>query len=81
MPIFTPDKIDFQNADLAPWQIEAKSPDEFLTELYELYPQQVIEVLQQQSQSLKKPPINFFELLELLSREVTRFTNNIKFQI
>ncbi|MEH1874699.1 hypothetical protein [Nostoc sp.] len=51
---------------MTPWQIKAKSPDEFLTELYNLYPQQVIGVLQRQSQSLKKSPMSFFELLELL---------------
>lgn len=78
--IVTSNLKHFQDQDLAPWQIKAKSPDEFLTELYNLYPQQVIEVLQRQSQSLKKPPMSFFELLELLSREAPRFTNNIKFQ-
>ncbi|MEH2144307.1 PIN domain-containing protein [Nostoc sp.] len=78
--IVTSNLKHFQDQDLAPWQIKAKSPDEFLTELYNLYPQQMIEVLQRQSQSLKKPPISFFELLELLSREAPRFTNNIKSQ-
>ncbi|WP_366828388.1 PIN domain-containing protein [Nostoc sp. NMS2] len=78
--IVTSNLKHFQYQDLAPWQIKAKSPDEFLTELYNLYPQQVIEVLQLQSQSLKKPPMSFFELLELLSREAPRFTSNIKSQ-
>jgi hypothetical protein len=78
--IVTSNLKHFQDQDLAPWQIKAKSPDEFLSELYNLYPQQVIEVLQLQSQSLKKPPMSFFELLELLSRELPRFTNNIKSQ-
>ena len=79
--IVTSNLNHFQDQDLAPWQIKAKSPDEFLTELYNLYLQQVIEVLQRQSQSLKKPAMSFFELLELLSREAPRFTNNIKSQI
>ncbi|MHC0066477.1 hypothetical protein ACWATR_26765 [Nostoc sp. UIC 10890] len=78
--IVTSNLKHFQDQDLAPWQIEAKSPDEFLTELYNLYPQQLIEILKLQSQSLKKPPISFFELLELLSREVPKFTSNIKSQ-
>ncbi|MHC5599210.1 MAG: PIN domain-containing protein [Nostoc sp.] len=78
--IVTSNLKHFQDRDLAPWQIEAKSPVEFLSELYNLYPQQVIAVLQRQSQSLKKPPISFFELLELLSREAPRFTSNIKSQ-
>ncbi|BAZ01590.1 hypothetical protein NIES37_55930 [Tolypothrix tenuis PCC 7101] len=79
--IVTSNLKHFQDRDLAPWQIQAKSPDEFLTELYYLYPEQVIEVLQLQSQSLKKPPMSFIELLELLSREAPRFTSNIKSQI
>ncbi|MBN3950179.1 MAG: PIN domain-containing protein [Nostoc sp. NMS7] len=78
--IVTSNLKHFQDQDLALWQVQAKSPDEFLTELYNLYPQQVIEVLQRQSQSLKKPAMSFFELLELLSREAPRFTNNIKSQ-
>lgn len=79
--IVTSNLKHFQDRDLAPWQIQAKSPDEFLNELYNLYPEQVIEVLQLQSQSLKKPPMSFIELLELLSREAPRFTSNIKSQI
>jgi hypothetical protein len=78
--IVTSNLKHFQDRDLALWQIKAKSPDEFLNELYNLYLQQVIEVSQRQPQSLKKPSMSFFELLELLSREALRFTNNIKSQ-
>lgn len=79
--IVTSNLKHFQAQDLDPWQIQAQSPDEFLTELFNLYPQQVIGVLQRQCQSLKKPPMSFFELLELLSREAPIFTSNIKSQI
>ena len=78
--IVTSNLKHFQDHDLAPWQIIAQSPDEFLTELYNLYPQQVIEVLQRQSQGLQKPPMSFENLLELLSREVPTFASNIKSQ-
>jgi predicted nucleic acid-binding protein len=79
--IVTSNLKHFQDQDLANWQIQAQSPDEFLTELYNNYPAEVIAVLQRQSQSLKKPPMSFVELLDLLSREAPIFTNNIKSQI
>ncbi|AFZ55854.1 PIN domain-containing protein [Anabaena sp. PCC 7938] len=43
--IVTSNLKHFQEKDLAPWQIKAQSPDVFLTELYNFYPQQVIAVL------------------------------------
>lgn len=67
----------FKDKDLAPWNIQAQSPDEFLTMLYKLNPEKMVEVLQRQSQSLKKPPMNLRELLELLNREVPGFVTNI----
>ncbi|HEY9798831.1 MAG TPA: PIN domain-containing protein [Leptolyngbyaceae cyanobacterium] len=75
--IVTSNLKHFKDKDLAPWNIQAQSPDEFLTMLYELNPEKMVEVLQRQSQSLKKPPMNLRELLELLNREVPGFVSNI----
>jgi len=35
----------------------------------------MVEVVERQSQSLRKPPLNLVELLELLNQEVPTFVN------
>jgi predicted nucleic acid-binding protein len=67
--------------DLAPWNIKAQSPDAFLTHLYTLYPDSMVQVVQRQSQALKKPPLTVAELLELLSkRDVPEFASHVLFR-
>ena len=75
--IVTSNLKDFQHQDLAPWNIQAQSPDEFLTNLYNFDSEKMLEVLQRQSQSLKKPPMNLNALLDLLGREVPDFVRNV----
>ncbi|MGH1396252.1 MAG: PIN domain-containing protein [Trichormus sp.] len=75
--IVTSNLKHFQHQDLAPWNIQAQSPDEFLTNLYNLDSEKMLEVLQRQSQSLKKPPMNLNALLDLLAREVPNFVRNV----
>jgi hypothetical protein len=75
--IVTSNLKHFKDKDLKPWNIEAQSPDEFLTDLYNTHQDQIVEVLQRQSQGLEKPPLNLVELLGLLSKEIPVFTNNI----
>lgn len=73
--IVTSNLKHFQQRDLAPWNIQAQSPDVFLTKLYNSAPGKMVEVVERQSQSLRKPPLNLVELLELLNREVPNFVN------
>ncbi|MCF4970418.1 PIN domain-containing protein [Nostoc sp. CMAA1605] len=75
--IVTSNLKHFQNQDLAPWSIQAQSPDEFLTNLYNSDSDKMVKVVQRQSQSLKKPPMNFNALLDLLAREVPGFVSNV----
>lgn len=75
--IVTSNLKHFQEKDLAPWNIQAQSPDEFLTRLYHLEPEKMVEVVERQSRSLRKPPLNLVELLDLLNREVPNFVNLI----
>ncbi|MBD2249793.1 PIN domain-containing protein [Nostoc parmelioides] len=75
--IVTSNLKHFQQQNLAPWNIEAQSPDEFLTNLYNIDPEKMVKVLQRQSQSLRKPPMSFTELLDLLGREVPDFVRNV----
>ncbi|BCL34386.1 hypothetical protein NSMS1_08330 [Nostoc sp. MS1] len=75
--IVTSNLKHFKEKDLSPWNIQAQSPDEFLVMLCGLNQEKMIEVLQRQSQGLKKPPMTLKELLELLNREVPGFVSNI----
>lgn len=60
---------DFRENDLAPWNIKAQSPDEFLSDLFDDYPDSILELLQQQSQKYKNPPKSFAELMIFLSEK------------
>jgi predicted nucleic acid-binding protein len=53
-----------------PEGLEAQSPDEFLSNLFDLDPEGFVEMLREQSADLVKPPVTFDELLERLSRVV-----------
>jgi predicted nucleic acid-binding protein len=80
--IVTSNLKHFQQKDLAPWKIQAKSPDDFLSELYNLYPEQIVKVLLRQSGRLKNPPMTLGDLLDLLSKKdganLENFTNQIR---
>ncbi|MEH1966197.1 PIN domain-containing protein [Nostoc sp.] len=67
----------FQVKDLARWEIEAQHPDTFLTYLYDLDPDCILQVIHRWSQDLKKPPLTFVELLDLLSKEVPIFASKV----
>ncbi|MBD2492741.1 PIN domain-containing protein [Nostoc sp. FACHB-280] len=73
--IVTSNLKHFQEKDLASWNIQAQSPDEFLTRLYNSNPQKMLEVVERQSQSLRKPPMNLVQLLDLLHQVAPNFAD------
>jgi len=75
--IVTSNLRHFPIKDLACWKIEAQHPDTFLTHLYDLDPDSILRVIQRWSEDLKKPPLTFVELLELLSKEVPEFSSKV----
>jgi predicted nucleic acid-binding protein len=78
--IVTDNIKDFPAAALKPWNIEAWYPDDFLVYLHEQFPGKMIDVLQQQSEDLKNPPITVTELLEKLENNngVKKFATRIR---
>lgn len=48
--------------------LEAQSPDEFLSNLFDLHPERFIELLREQAADLVNPPVTFDELLDRLFR-------------
>ena len=65
---------DFPSRALKPYGIVAMSPDQFLSELFVLYPTAILEALSEQRRRLKNPPQSSAQFLESLERQgLTRF--------
>ncbi|MEG4515799.1 MULTISPECIES: PIN domain-containing protein [unclassified Microcoleus] len=81
--IVTPNLKDFRENDLAPWNIIAQSPDEFLSDLLDEYPDSIVDLLQQQSQKYKNPPKTFTELINFLGEKAgtPKFASNILLKV
>jgi predicted nucleic acid-binding protein len=81
--IVTNNLKDFRENDLAPWNIIAQSPDEFLSDLLEEYPDSIVDLLQQQSQKYKNPPKTFTELINFLGEKAgtPKFASNILLKV
>ncbi|WP_069071271.1 PIN domain-containing protein [Nostoc sp. KVJ20] len=78
--IVTADLDDFPAEALKPWDIEAWHPDDFLVYLNDQFPGKMIQVIQQQSEDLKNPPMTIVELLDKLEKNnVTKFAGSICF--
>lgn len=45
--------------------------------MYELFPDSIIQVIEQQSQDLKNPPLNITELLDKLDKQVPKFASKV----
>jgi len=68
--IVTSNLRDFQ---ALPDGVEAQSPDEFLSNLFDLDPNGIVELLRDQAAALKKPPRTFEELVAALAKMVPAF--------
>ena len=81
--IVTNNLKDFRENELAPWNIIAQSPDEFLSDLLDEYPDSIVDLLQQQSQKYKNPPKTFTELINFLGEKAgtPKFASNILLKV
>lgn len=70
----------FKPQNLALWNIESKSPDDFLSDLYDLYSDEMMQVIWRQSSALKKPSMTIADLLNLLSEKagVPKFVSKLR---
>lgn len=64
-----------------PEGIEAQSPDEFLTNLFDLDPDGMTALVQTQAKALRNPPRSFAELLAGLAKTVPDFAASIAARI
>lgn len=66
--IITDNLKDFPRSALAPYNIEAMSPDEFVLDLLDLAPVKMLEILTTQAAALKNPPLTLDDVLQRLRR-------------
>lgn len=66
--------------DFAPMPegIEAQSPDDFLVDLFDLAPENIVTLLERQAAALKRPPITLDALLTGLGKTVPQFENDVR---
>lgn len=79
--IVTSNIQDFPDTALDPFGIEAQTPDEFLTHLFDLYPRKLVKILTEQAQDLVDPPMSVQEVLEDLTLHAPEFVNIISPQV
>jgi predicted nucleic acid-binding protein len=71
--IVTNNSKHFPAASLEPFGIEAWSPDNFLTYLFDLYPEVMAHVFMEQIEDLRSPSMTYNELLSRLGRQAPGF--------
>ena len=76
--IVTENLKHFPEAVLSQYQIEAQSADRFLTYLYDLFPDEMLQVIQTQASDLKKPLMSVADLLDVLENAVPIFTSKFR---
>lgn len=69
---------DFPASSLDPYEIEAQHPDEFLTNLVDLDPGAMCEIVIAQAAALRNPPLTVDQLLWQLAKQVPGFADMIR---
>lgn len=63
----------FPETTLAPYGIEAQHPDTFLTDLVDLAPEVMHQVIEEQAAALRNPPQTYDDILDNLTGQVPQF--------
>jgi predicted nucleic acid-binding protein len=79
--IVTNNSKDFPQSVLAPLEIEVQPPDDFLVQLFYLYPEFMVEIIERQAKDLLRPPKTTQELLSTLNQHVPNFVSLIRASI
>lgn len=78
--IVTDNLKHFPQEALDPYGIEVQHPDVFLTQLFDNDPESIVEVIRQQAEELKKPPLTVAELIDNLEKNnrVPEFASRVR---
>lgn len=79
--IVTNNLRDFPQSTLASFEIEIQHPDDFLVQLFYLYPEFMVEIIEKQAKDLQRPPKTTLELLNTLNRHVPNFVSLVRASI
>ncbi len=63
---------------LDPYEIQAKSPDDFLMDQFSLDPDRVVQILQEQVADLRNPPKTVEDILSALAIPAPNFVNAVR---
>src|SRR5437660_1619335 len=76
--IVTQNMKHFPETSLAPYGIEAQSPDDFLVSLFYNNPQEMCGIVKAQANALKNPPLSLSEVLRRLSSHIPHFSDLVQ---
>jgi len=76
--IVTDNLRHFPDISLEQFRVEAQSADQFLTYLYDLFPESMSEILQNQLSGMRKQPMSANDLLNLLEKVVPTFVSRLR---
>jgi hypothetical protein len=76
--IVTNNLQDFPPAALTPYNMQTKTPDEFLLDCFVLDPSLLVEVVRRQAADLQNPPMTVDEVLAGLEKQVPRFDSSLR---
>jgi len=79
--IVTDNLKHFPPEALEPYGLEVQHPDVFLTQLFDNDPESMVEVIRQQAEDLKKPPLTVTKLIDNLeiNNRVQEFASRVRF--
>lgn len=79
--IVTENLRDFPPTALAPYEMEALSPDTFLNWLNDEDPGMMMQVIQEQAADNQYPPLSVADILQRISRQAPQFVQRVRARI
>jgi hypothetical protein len=68
----------FPEQALAPFAVQAQSPDAFLATLFEDVPETIVRAITEQVADLRRPPLTVGQVLDELMKHVPTFAHQIR---
>jgi predicted nucleic acid-binding protein len=76
--IVTSNVKDFPDSACAPYDIQVQTPDQFLVDLWRINPQVMAQILVEQAEFLKNPPVALNHLLGDLAKDAPAFVRLVQ---
>lgn len=76
--IVTRNLSDFPSSALEPFGIDVQSPDVFLSNLFRLFPTQLVWAIERQVAQRRRPPNEIEQVLDILAKSAPRFVQLVR---